>query len=199
MFLPLYRTPASLFSLFLPFSFYFAFCFTASTPFHFVPLPLFSSFNFFPVLLSVLSAYFATPCSHLIFLSLDSFISFYLCHNFAYFLSVYFSSLIFLFLLFLFLYNACSPPRSLCFGSFSPFNPFFSRYPFSYSLMIVLFSVSLPSSCLISFTSCVSCPRSLISISILSFYLHNVRASCGKFPCSCVNRIFRTGQPRLGG
>lgn len=89
-------------------------------PFTLFLFPLFSSFNFSPVLLSVPSAYFATPCSHLIFLSLDSFISFYFSHNFAYFLSVYFSSLIFLFLLFLFLYNACSPPRSLSFDSFSP-------------------------------------------------------------------------------
>lgn len=26
-----------------------------------------------------------------------------------------------------------------------------------------------------------------------------LRTSCGKFPYSCVNRVFRPGQPRLGG
>lgn len=89
-------------------------------PFTLFLSPLFSSFNFFPVFLSVPSAYFATPCSHLIFLSLDSFISFYFSHNFLYFLSVYFPSLIFLLLLF-FSFVTCAPRLARFPSALSPF------------------------------------------------------------------------------
>lgn len=112
---------------------------------------------------------------HLIFLQLDTFASLYFCHSSLDALPVQFSFIRKAF-------HAFIAHVSLV-SSFDPLSSLSSLAP--YFLRTV---------------RCLSCLCLLsISISPLSAFTTFLRASCGKFPCSCVNRVFRTGQPRLGG